>query len=78
MQKEQLLREKVKIWDIFFSREQSGLHKGGSKFKGQLEDEKGRENGTKQEPNQILRGYFKGGQDSVQQERAKIGKNTFL
>ena len=84
MQKEQLLREKVKIWDDFFCWEQSELQSGGSNLKkGHLKNENGRESGTKQKPYQMSEikkkeGEFLRVQDSGTKKRATNRQNTFL
>ena len=84
VQREEVLREKITIWDRFLEQGRSDGGKGGPILNGgPSKNEKGREKLPQQEPNQMIkitkkREDFKGGQDSLQQERAKIEQNTFL
>ena len=81
VQKEKVLREKIKIWDKFLGQGGPGEENGGLVYeKGPSQVEKGREKWTQQNTNQMQEitksgVTFKGGTCCLQQ---KVQKNVFL
>ena len=83
MQREEVLRDKITIWDQFLEQGRSDGGKGGRILNGgPSKNEKCQEKLTQQEPNQTdkiakKRGISKGGKNMVQNEEKIRTKHVF-